>query len=449
MNKLFSEFPKVSKAEWEEKLTKELKGADFDSSLKRKDEIEELDFSTYAHESDRTKSIEVPGEFPYTRGVKQENNDWNVASWVTVQDEKKANQNALNLLMTGANGLIFDLVKKELDLITLFDQIGFEFIESQFLVYSVDQFRLIYDFFKDKSTANVSYRFDFFSKETLDVETLKQFVEINKSSTTRFCFIDMSSLQQCGASITQQLSFGLACGHEYLVQLMGLGYTIDEASQSLHFSSGVGNNYFYETAKLRAFRMLWSKLVNAYHPEKAESLKCHLSSEVTWMNKSLKDPYTNLLRQTTEAMSAVSGGVDTLLVQPYDGLSKNGVSTLAGRMAINISLILKEESYFDKVIDPVGGSYSIEQLTDQIAEKSWKKFQQQDALGGINTSEGIRQLKSEIEGKVSLRLEKVKSGKQVLIGINKFSNPQHETGEWKEATFFMGMKKIVFERDLQ
>ena len=125
-----------------------------------------------------------------------------------------------------------------------------------------------------------------------------------------------------------------------------------------------------------------------------------------------------------------------------------GISELSARMATNISLILKDESYFDKVIDPIGGSYSIEQLTEQIAQKSWVKFQEIDALGGILTLEAKSKLAVEIKAKVALKLEKIKSGKQMLIGVNKYPNPQTETNDWLPEENFFGLKKLIFERDI-
>ena len=140
MDKLFSDFPKVSKLEWEEKLTKELKGADFNSSLRRNDEIEELEYATYAHTSDQTLNFEIPGEAPFLRGNKSVNNDWNIASLVFVEDEKEANKKALDLLMSGTTALVFQFKKEKNNLSILFHQIGFEFIQTQFVVSSFQQF---------------------------------------------------------------------------------------------------------------------------------------------------------------------------------------------------------------------------------------------------------------------------------------------------------------------
>ena len=447
MNKLFSDFPKVSKLEWEEKLTKELKGADFNSSLRRNDEIEELEYATYAHTSDQTSTIEIPGEAPFLRGNKSVNNDWNIASLVVVEDEKEANKKALDLLMSGTTALVFQFKKENTNLSTLFDQIGFEFIQTQFTVTSFLQFEALTSYFKGKENCLILYRVDFQLDNELSTEFSK-FASLSKGLNVRFCFVDGFSIQQTGATIIQELAIALANGNEYLIRLINEGYSVDEAASSIHFSIGVGSNYFYEIAKVRAFRKLWNSIVEAYRPANHSVSKAIITAEIGFINKSLKDPYTNLLRQTTEAMSVISAGVESVLVHPYDAKSVKGISELSARMATNISLILKDESYFDKVIDPIGGSYSIEQLTEQIAKKSWVKFQEIDALGGILTPEAKSKLAAEIKAKVALKLEKIKSGKQMLIGVNKYPNPQTETNDWLPEENFFGLKKLIFERDI-
>ncbi len=448
MNKLFSDFPKVSKEQWEEKLSKELKGADFNSSLNRTDEIEDFSFPMYAHVSDSLKSVEIPGQKPFKRGNKSVNNDWNIAALIEVVDEEKANQRALELLMTGCTSLIFCFQKKEIDFSILFNEIGFEFIQTQFQISNFNHYSSLVSYFKEMKSEDIMYRIDFNSSE-FNKEDFSKYASVNKISYSRFCFVDGFHLQQCGATIIQELSFALASGNEYIVRLLEEGYSLNQAVSSIHFSLGVGSNYFYEISKIRAFRKLWSQLINAYDSTNEAVNSCFITSEIGHLNKSLKDPYTNLLRQTTEAMSVISAGVETVLVHPYDSKSTKGFSELSARMATNISLVLKDESYFDKVVDPIGGSYSIEHLTEQIAEKTWIYFQKIDQLGGVLTEQSIQFLRNEVLEKSKLKIEKIKSGKQMLIGINKYPNPQNQTNTWLPKETFLGMDQLVFERDIQ
>jgi methylmalonyl-CoA mutase len=173
-----------------------------------------------------------------------------------------------------------------------------------------------------------------------------------------------------------------------------------------------------------------------------------LSASVGFVNKSLKDPFTNLLRQTTEVMSAIVGGVDSLTILPYDKLSTKGTSDFALRMAQNIPLILKEESYFDKVIDPLGGSYSIEKLTDEVIQISWDLFQELEGLNGVFNSECQLYLKKEIQKVVELKLAAYASNEKTLIGVNKFKALTEEEGEWKIEESVLGLSQFIIENNI-
>ncbi len=443
MNKLFSEFPKTSKEKWEEVLIKELKGVDF-SNLFRKDEIEDLNYSTYTHSSEVSFLSETPASSSFIRGNKTDNNDWLIAKNIHVIDEKESNKLALSELLNGNNALVFDLVKKDLNLDQLFHEIQFQYIETHFIIRFKSQIQLLNTYFDQAANAPIYYRIDFLND--LNFSELKSISSEMKCKSIPFTFVNAFAIEQTGATIIQQIAFALATGHEYLVQLIENGYSVQEAEKSIHFSFGFGNIYFYEISKIRAFRKLWHTIVSNY--DTTVKLSAFIFGEIGFVNKSLKDPYTNLLRQTTEAMSAVAGGINTLSIHPYNSNSNEGETVLAARMASNISLILKDESYFDKVIDPIGGSYSIESITEQIAQKAWSYFQELDALGGITTENVKNKFAFDIQTKVELKKEKVKSGKNVLIGINKFSNPQTETATWKKQEAYFGINQLVLERDI-
>jgi methylmalonyl-CoA mutase len=444
MNKLFSEFPKTSKEKWVEKLTQELKGADFDSSLLRKDALEELEYVAFSHATDQLISPEIPGQHPFTRGGANRDNKWENAAVVFVDEEKTANTKALNLLMNGCTCLIFELPNRKLDLPALLDAIEFEYISAQFAVASSEQLAEIRAWVAGREKGDLVFRCAF---ETT-LEMIGFISPENEPSSDRFCFVNGYEFQQCGATIMQQVGFMIATGHEYLIALLKKGYSADQAAASIHFSIGIGSNYFHEIAKIRALRKVWSQVVRAYDPKDEHSSVCMLTAEIGHINKSLKDPYTNLLRQTTEVMSAVNGGIQQVVVHPFDSKSIEGSCTLSERMALNISLILKEESYFDKVIDPTGGSYSLEALTEQIGKKSWANFQAIDAQGGIREQSAIAFIREAVKEKVQLRLERLRSGKEVLIGVTNYPNPEPESKTWLPSEFFLGMKKVVFERDL-
>ena len=446
MKKLFSEFPKTSKEDWEKILVKELKGADFNTFLNRYDEIEELEYDTYAHVIDATKQIEAPNNYPFTRGAKTQNNDWAITTKITVSDEKTANELALKQLSTGSTALIFILEKKDIHFDQLFESIEFEYIQTQFEFKHQKHIEEVANRFNELKKNTIFFRIDFTS--IIFKDSFGDISLLLKTKNIPFAFVNSYELEQVGANNSQQIAFSLSTAHEYLLKLVETGYSFQEANEKIHFSLGIGNNYFIEIAKFRVLRKLWSTILTNYAPTLTSTFTNYITAEIGFLNKSLKDPYTNLLRQTTEGMSAVLGGVNALIIHPYDSFSTKGTSTLAARMAVNISLILKDESYFDQVIDPIGGSYSIELITDKLAKKSWETFQLIDAKGGIFNTDAINELQQLILEKVKSRIEQIQTGKKVLIGINKFPNPQVEENSWLEGYTYFGLKQLVLEREI-
>jgi methylmalonyl-CoA mutase len=176
-----------------------------------------------------------------------------------------------------------------------------------------------------------------------------------------------------GSSIVQELAFSLAQGAEYLTQFTELGMNIDDVAKTIKFNFGIGNNYFMEIAKLRAARLLWAQIVKAYNPASDCAAKLIAHCETSRYNKTIYDPHVNMLRTQTEAMSAALGGAHSITVLPFNAIYEEP-SNLSERVARNQQILLKEESYLDKVSDPAAGSYYIENLTASIVEQAWKLF---------------------------------------------------------------------------
>ena len=432
----FSEFNKISKSEWEKKIFSDLK--EKKSSIKIEDEIEELNISSYYHSEDVFKN-EIPGNFPFTRGMNKQKNDWKNGSLIIVSNEKESNKKALLALNSGADLLVFKTNKKNVNWKAVFKDIKFEFIYAQFIIESVSDFDVIFQLMK-KHEFNIQYKIDIISN--FFNENFNLIAKNFKHKQKRFCSVNGHKIHQIGGNTWQEIAFCLNIGHEYLIRLMNIGFSIDEAAACISFNLGVGSNYFFETAKFRALRKLWSKIINAYDPIHDCSYNCDITAVIGHMNKSLKDPYTNLLRQTTEVMSAINGGSNAILVEPYDIYSMNGSSEKSERMALNISNILKEESYFDIVIDPLGGSYSIEMLTDEIARKGWKKFQD---IEGVNKGVKSELFINQIKEKANLRINNIKNNSIKLIGINAFKNPKEIKNTWKEIDSYLGLPTIILE----
>lgn len=443
MKKLFEDFPKSSKKEWVALLTKELKGADFNSNLHKIDQVEGIDFPSFFHAEDATKLLQVPGKFPYTRGYTLENNDWFIGTQLLVVDEKACNAAALQHLNSGTSALIFDVRNcSEINLDHLLSGIETQYIRTYFQVSDEVHVEKIRAWFSNRPTAFLGFYFN----PLIAGKT----VSISQESDVRLYNIDAFAIHQAGGNATQELAFALDLGKAYVEQQVQNGISVDQAFVNIHFTFGVGSNYLVEIAKFRAFRTCWAQIARAYQPQHACNETTLITAKTGFVNKSLKDPYTNLLRQTTEAMSAVLGGADHLWIQPYNAQSTEGTTEFSQRMATNISLLLKDESYLDKVIDAAGGSYAIEFLTEKLCQNAQALASELAQQGGVLTSEGQAVIASKIQQTAEIRAIQVLNKSHVLIGINKFPNPQLVENAWKiEELHCMGLKALVLELEYE
>ena len=210
--------------------------------------------------------------------------------------------------------------------------------------------------------------------------------------------------------MVQQIAYTLAHTNEYFNR-------ISNHNQPVVIQMAVGSNYFFEIAKLRAMRLLFHLIAKEYHPD----LECHLLVIPTKRNKTIYDYNVNMLRTTTECMSAILGGADAISNLPYDSLYHKD-NEFGDRIARNQLLILKNESYFDKVNNPADGSYYIESLTQQLAEKSLVLFKDIELNGGFlkQLNDGI--IKRKIQESADKEQELFDSGKEILLGTNKYPN---------------------------
>lgn len=420
MSELFASFPTTSKAEWVELLHKELKGASPDT-LQKFNRIEEITLPSYFHNEDAAPAFSDPGLAPYTRGTQRENNDWLIGTCFRIEDIKATNSALLDALMKGTTSLVLHATDESaIDFDQLLENIGLEFIQTTFYPQTEEQARAFIAKAGRFPSSVVLPRTPSWLNSAAETKTLP----------VRPFAVNAFSAQQAGATTWQELAIALAEGHEYLAEQLAAGLTVDEAAANIHFVFGIGNKYFYEVCKFRAFRTAWSRIVAEYEPEHVCSQAAYIMAKTGFMYVSLKDLYTNLLRQTTEAMSAVLGGVDQLVVQPFDWFSSKPNFPFSRRMATNISLLLKEESYLNVVIDPAGGSYALDNLTAAIAERAWAGFQEIERNGGLDAIPVRLQLSEDIKAKAEQRMSLFKEKKETLIGINSFFNPQTVDNAW-------------------
>jgi methylmalonyl-CoA mutase len=454
--KLFDQFPPVSTKEWMDKITADLKGADFNKKLVWKTP-EGLDVKPFYRMEDVVNLPYIntkPGSFPYIRGTKTENNDWLIRQNIEVTNYSKANRIALSILMKGIDSIGFIIAdpvtvsEKNFDL--LLERIFLGGVELNF--QTVGKAKEIVDLlinyikksYSDPNQVRGAIEADPLSRLMLNgtlcispEEGFDYLASVVNSTIAlphfRNIQINASNFNNAGADIVQELAFAISMGREYMTQLTERGITSDVAASKIRFSFGTGSNYFPEIAKLRAARLLWSAVLNGFKLSNAESMKMDIHCVTSRWNKTIYDPYVNLLRTQTEAMSAILGGADSLTVEPFDTVFRTP-DKFSERIARNQQLILKEEAYFDKVADPAAGSYYIENLTSMIAENAWKLFIEIENEGGFLSCLKSGIIQKKLSDSAAKRQNDVASKKTILLGTNQYPNTQEKVSDTVDLT---------------
>lgn len=445
---LLADFPAISKEEWIEKVTKDLKGKDFDKKLVWKTNEGFKVQPCYRREdiADFNSLNSAPGQFPYVRGTKKDN-EWFVRQNILVSDAKKANEKALDILNKGIDSLGF-FVKSELvnaeSVATLLNGICAEAVELNFRVCPkqiAELMTLVVDYFKANNVDLKAVKGSFCcdpmeimltkgataTRENM-VELLKEAVEAGKELPNyRTISVNAFFMNNSGAYCAQELGYALAWGSQYMEMLTEAGISADEAASAIKFNMGIGANYFMEIAKFRAQRELWAKVVKAYGASD-EAAKAHVHAQTSMFNKTVFDAHVNMLRTQTEAMSAAIAGVDSMTVLPFDCTYKVS-DDFSERIARNQQLLLKEESHFDKVTDVSAGSYYIETLTNNIAEQAWTLFLEISNNGGFFENVLNEKVQNDVEANLTDRLKKVAQRREVFLGSNDFPNFNEEAAE--------------------
>lgn len=439
--KLFEEFAPVSTQQWEEVIVKDLKGADYQKKLIWKTDEGFLVRPYYRAED--LKAIEYlegfPTESPYIRGNSL-NNKWNIVQEIQTPSIVEAHKIAIESIEKGANALVFNTqnIKNTTDFSTLLKDINLNEISIYFTKAS--SYPELTTFFvtylkKEKIDLNSIHGgldFDAIAyllknqkfyrnqkEDMLEVLTLLQLTQ--ELPNFKILNINAALLNNAGSTMIQELGYGIAIANEYLAYTAEHHIHIDDISPKIQFTFSIGSNYFMEIAKLRAARLLWATIIEVYHPEKEQSASMYILSQASLWNKTIYDPYVNMLRTTTEGMSASIGGADAISLRPYDAAYKND-DDFSRRISRNVQVLLKEESYFDKVADPAAGSYYIENLTDSIAEVSWNLFQDTEKQGGIIKLIENGSIKAEVEKSCQKRDMDIATRKLVLLGTNQYPN---------------------------
>lgn len=224
--------------------------------------------------------------------------------------------------------------------------------------------------------------------------------------------IDAAKYHNKGANATQELAIALAKGNE----LLSKGTSIDAFLGKKVFHFAAGNDFFLEIAKFRAFRLLWANIVQQYKPSDEKSYFAYVSASTSLRDFSDTDEYTNLLRATTQAMSALIGGADAVYTVPFN--AKTMETDFSKRLSLNLHHLLKHESKLDKVVDAGGGSWYLAKLTETLAQRAWAFFQEIESKGGYEKAKDY--IESEIERVSAIRQQHIVSGKEIRVGVNKY-----------------------------
>lgn len=292
-----------------------------------------------------------------------------------------------------------------------------------------------YDYLLSKGELPISLN-QIFDEMKLSTELI-----IKSNSAIKTIGVSGLPFNNAGANAVQELSFTLATAVEYLDEMISRGLKVDDVAKRIKFTFGTGSFYFMEVAKLRAARMLWSKILEAYGVAE-ENRKMFIHCRATEFNQTYFDPYVNMLRTTTEAFSAIVGGADSMHTNPFDE-SFNPADVFSRRLARNTQIILKEESHLDQVIDPAGGSFFVEKLTDDVANAAWRLFQSIEEKGGMLKAIQSRSVQEEITKVVDSKKKDFAKRKSVLVGTNMYANPKEEMMEIKKRNLDAVYKKRV------
>ena len=237
----------------------------------------------------------------------------------------------------------------------------------------------------------------------------------------RFNSISISGyhMQEAGATAVQELAFTIADGHDYVRAAIERGLDVDAFAGRLSFFFAIGMNFFMEVAKLRAARLLWSRIMSEFDPKKPGSLMLRTHCQTSGVSLTAQDPYNNIVRTTVEALAAVLGGTQSLHTNSFDEAIALPTD-FSARIARNTQLILAEETGITHVVDPLGGSYYVEALTHSLAAHAWDLIQEVEGLGGMTKAVESGMPKLRIEEAAARRQAAVDRGDEVIVGVNKY-----------------------------
>ena len=407
---LFDDFNPISSKQWKQKIQFELDGADYNQTVIW-NSPEDIQVKPFYHSDEFTKSATVQTQA----------SEFKICQNIFVHDVEKSISRAINTIERGAESLRFTIQNENTDIQKLLENLP---LENKTVYFHLSFLSI--DFVKKLDAISAQKKALFYCNldpigqlardgnwfTTSDKNNFETLEKISSQTNFPFLSVDLGLYQNSGANIIQQIAYSLAHANEYLNRF-------PTSVKPIVFEISVGTNYFFEIAKLRALRMLFKLIASEYNPD----IDCHFLVTPTKRNKTIYDYNVNMLRTTTECMSAILGGADAVANLPYDALYHKD-NEFGDRIARNQLLVLKHESYFDKVDNPADGSYYIESLTMQLAEKSLNLFKDIEANGGFLKLLNDGTIKKKILESATKEQELFDSKKEVLLGTNKYPNKE-------------------------
>ena len=410
---LLQAFPPVSTESWEEVIRKDLKGADYAKKLiwqtaeglavkpyYRAEDIAGLEFPDAA-----------PGAFPYARSDRA-TGDWRIREEIDATDPKEANRAAHAAVLAGAEEIAFSNARFEnaTDLEMLLA--GLEEIPVHFGNAVEQQLRLLIELLAGlHRLPPVSTGWNPLANLDFSAEVIAAV----PSALVPFT-IHGEEFEESGATAVEEVGFTLAAAVDFMAGVQERKADADRAAASITFSFSIGANFFFQIAKLRAFRMMWAQAVESFGGTR-ESAKAHIHARTSRWNETIYAPRANILRGTTEAMAAIFGGADSITVAPFDECYRRP-DEASRRMARNTQIILKQEALLSRVADPGGGSYCLEVITDFIAREGWKVMQGIEASGGYQKAQTDGLIAQALAKSLASREAAVSSRRRIFTGTS-------------------------------
>ncbi len=439
---MFSNFHAVSKKDWLARLQQDLKDKPYTSLLWNTYEGFSLEpYYTRAelHNIDYLSELHNSQLAPPSSGSGSPR-QWVNNQYIKVKNEKEANRIALEALNNGADGIYFDVSKIQgVKLDQLLKDIQLNYCSVSFLAGNEAE-NLLSSYLAYAKESGVQtedlqgiFNFDpvgeIAESGLVDSDHFKSFSAISEKTGRLQNFygitVNTTTLHDAGASAVQEIAFGLNIAVAYLHHLTDSGMSAADAVKNICASIPVGTSYFMELAKLRAFRWLFSRVAQSYGLSGYKPGDLYIHARADLWSSSLLDSHTNMLRLTTQAMSAILGGCNALTIPAYNQYftDSNGFSR---RISRNISTILKEEAYFDKVADAAAGSYYIETITDKLIHAAWDLFLQVEEKGGFSRAFEKGFIQEEVRRVRQQKLQDINLRRQKLVGVNAYAQPEEK-----------------------